>query len=251
MQDRWLYPVQHSDDPAVRLICFPHAGGSAAFYHEWRGALPPDIAIYAVQYPGRANRLSEPMIDDAHRLATEVVPVLRPLADRPLALFGHSMGSLIAYEVAVTLQEQGVRIAALFISGRSAPHVPSDRPSLLHDDDNVLVANLARLGGTDAEALSDPELRELALPYVRNDLRLARDYRHRECPALECPVTALVGDADNEVSLSTVRRWADLTSEDFTMRVLPGGHFYLVPSRDKVLAEVGLRLGRRGNHNGA
>lgn len=124
---------------------------------------------------------------------------MAPLMDRPAALFGHSMGAVLAYEVARLLQERGSAPAHVFASGARPPHDRGDDRVADQDDDGV-VAEMIKLGGTDAEALRDPELRELVLPYVRNDFALIEDYAHRDGTRLAVPVTAIIGDSDPHVT---------------------------------------------------
>jgi len=217
------------------LFCFPHAGGSASFYRSWHHALPPAVEVRAVQYPGRADRRADPLIDDARHISKLVIDAMIPLLDRPVALFGHSMGALIAYEVARELEARGRGVVHLFASGRHAPH--DHRPGDAHTDDD-LISDLVRLGGVEEVHLADPLFRELTLPVVRNDYRVDETYRHRSGDPLRCPVTAMLGDGDPEVTPQQAARWSELTRERFTTRVLEGDHFYLVRRRTEVVAHV-------------
>lgn len=228
----------------IRLICFPHAGGSTAFYRHWHKQTSSAIEVHAVQYPGRGDRFRDPLIDDAVRLAQLITKAMKPLFNGPIALFGHSMGSLVAYEVARTLTSLGTPPTHLFVSGGAAPHDATRRVEKVADaDEDTLIARLYRLGGTETDVLADPQVRELFLPYVRNDLRLFEGYQHREGPPLTCPITAVSGDDDNDVTPAQIARWGELTQGEFAMRILPGGHFYLIPRQADVLAEIHRRLG--------
>lgn len=241
----WLRCFDARPFASMRLICFPHAGGSAVFFRSWAKAVPPGLELHAVQYPGRADRLNEPLIDDARLLAIAVTNALAPLPPRPVALFGHSMGATIAYETARLLTARGAPPAHLFVSAAHAlPAGARLRERTYHDkDDDTFVAALSRLGGTDVRLLTDPQIREIVLPYVRNDFRLAETYRHERGPLLDCPVTAFAGDADPAVESADMTAWAGTTSGDFTLQVLPGDHFYLLPQTAAVLEEIRRRLG--------
>ncbi|MFD0852792.1 thioesterase II family protein, partial [Actinomadura adrarensis] len=158
------------------------------------------------------------------------------------ALFGHSMGAVIAYEVARLLQERGTPPVHLFASAARPPHDRGDeRDSEL--DDEGLVEVLTALGGVDAEVLEDEELRELVLPYIRNDFALIENYRHVAEPRLDVPVTALIGDSDPHVDRELAGRWRDVTGgEPFAVEAWPGDHFYLVPRRSEVIELISRTL---------
>lgn len=236
----WFRCAESRPWASLRLICFPHAGGSAVAYRPWAKEIGPEIEVHAVQYPGRADRLAEPLIDDLHRLARLIAGALVPLMDRPTALFGHSMGAIVAYETARLLEERGTPPTHLFASGARPPHRRDvDEEGRIADAaDDALVEALTLLGGSDAEALADPELREFVLPYVRNDLRMIEDYRRRPGPNPSVPVTAVIGDGDPHVDEGRAREWADATEGPFALKVFEGDHFYLIPRRSELLGEI-------------
>lgn len=227
----------------LRLVCLPHAGGGASFYRTWLTLLPPDVELLAVQYPGREDRWSDPMIDRMDELVSAIADDLATELDRPYALFGHSMGSAVAWELAHALLSRGAPPPRrLFASGREAPGTA--RPGQVHQQsDDVLCDVLERLGGTHRDVFTDPELRAAVLGYVRNDYRLIETYQPRpsQRAPLECPITVLTGDDDDEFTGRGTDRtggWAALTTGSTQVHTLPGGHFYLVPQRTRVVATV-------------
>ncbi|MEU1300129.1 thioesterase II family protein [Streptomyces shenzhenensis] len=240
--DAWIRCYRPAGPGAPRLVCFPHAGGSAGFYQPTAAALSPDVEVLAVQYPGRLDRWDEPPVPDVRRLADHVVEALAPWADAPLHLFGHSMGAMIAYEVALRLQESGRHgPAALYVSGRRAPSVR--RTETVHPrDDEALVRELRALGGTDAGLLADDDILAVILPALRADYRAVETYEPRSEPPLSCPVTVLVGDADPKVTPAEAEAWRGHTAGDFDLRVFTGGHFYLTAHRADILALLRARL---------
>jgi pyochelin biosynthetic protein PchC len=238
---RWLHrhPVPN---PRTRLICFPHAGGSAAAFHDWTRYLPDDVEMVAVQYPGRQDRLSEPPCEDMIRLADDVASALRPLTDLPLVLFGHSMGSGLAHEVTRRLEaDPDGEVVHLFVSARAAPHrAGGEYRHTLSDQD--LVAAMRALGGPGVEVYDHPQLLPLVLPPLRADLRLLDRYQPPTVVPVRSPITALGGDEDPNCPASALGTWASATSAGSRTVVFQGGHHYLYERVETVLATVGAEL---------
>lgn len=231
----------HSSQADLRLVCLPHAGGSASFYHPVSRALSPVADVLAVQYPGRQDRHAEPGIGDLQRLADEVAEVLRPLTDLPLVLFGHSMGALLGYEVALRLERSGTRPQILFASGRRAPS--RYRQENVHGyDDARLIAELRKLGGTDSRLLDEPDVTRMLLPAIRSDYRAVEIYRSRPEDRLSCPVVVLTGESDPQVTPEEAQAWQDHTSGPFELVTYPGGHFFLVDQASAVIEAISTRI---------
>lgn len=240
---RWLVPLhpQRPGGPAgPRLICLPHAGGSASYYLPLAARLSADFDVYGVQYPGRQSRRDEPPVTDPDELVARIAEALLPGTDRPTVLFGHSMGALLAYEAARLLwRYTGRPPAALVVSGRAAPGShPSPAPSSRDKGDDELIEEIRKLGGTAASLQADDELMRLFLPAIRADYRIVETYRHRPGPPLDCPLTALTGAGDPRVTGAQAQAWAAFTSRAFAVRTFPGGHFYLSEQWDAVAAAI-------------
>ena len=241
----WIRRFHPAPDATVRLLCLPHAGGSAPFFHPVSRALAPKIEVLAVQYPGRQDRRNEPCVESLATLADLLLQVLLDDSDRrPLALFGHSMGASLAFELAGLLEQQAdIEPAVLFASGRQAPSRPDSNDVHLRGDEE-LIAEMQRLGGTDARILANPEMREIVLPSLRGDFRAAETYRPTRTEVLSCPISALMGDADPRAREPEVRAWREHTTGDFELRIFPGGHFYLAEQAPEVIRLIADRLDR-------
>jgi surfactin synthase thioesterase subunit len=205
-------------------------------------ALLPEVAVCPVVLPGHEWRLREAPYSRMERLIGPLCDALRPHARRPFALFGHSVGAIVAYEAARRLAEVAPP-RCLFVSGRRAPWLPARRPPLSGLPAEELVAAVGRLGGTPGEVLEARDMMALFLPGLRADLELNETYAPLPGPALTCPVSALAGDADPETDAEEVRAWRGATSGRFQMRVFRGGHFYLSAAPSAVLAALRQDLG--------
>jgi len=223
---RWVRRYHPAPDAGSRLVCLPHAGGSASYFFQVSRMLSPRVEVLAVQYPGRQDRRTEPSVATIGELADQVFEALGPWNDRPLALFGHSMGAILGFEVALRLQQAGSTPAVLFASGRRAPSTHRDEKVHLRDDAGI-IAEVRSLNGTDNRIVDDEELIRMALPALRVDYKAIETYQYQPGPGLDCPIHALVGDDDPKASVGEVEAWGGHTTAGFKLHVFPGGHFYL------------------------
>lgn len=242
MNSTWFRRFTTPAGEGPRLVCFPHAGGSATAYLPLARTLPADFDVVAVQYPGRQDRYLEApftaMAPLVEAVAEELAHVLAADSGRPYALFGHSMGALVAFETARLLALRELPgPQRLFLSGRNAPSGRAGTPYHLYDDAEVL-AEVRRLGGTDQAMLDNPEVMEMVLPALRADYRALGTYSWRGGEPLTTAITALIGDRDPMVTVQEARTWREHTSGDFALKVFPGGHFYLVDQLGQVAAAV-------------
>ncbi|MEU6115226.1 alpha/beta fold hydrolase [Streptomyces sp. NPDC047117] len=238
----WTQCIEPRPFATRRLVCFPHAGGSPYFFRTWGKALS-GYEVHAVCYPGRAERIAEPPAADLASMAREIAAAMAPsAAERPTSFFGHSMGAIVAYEVACALEEAGHPIEHLFASAARAPQLLRATPDTAAAwDDEAIIGKLVELGGTDAELLHNPAFVDLVLPYIGADFRMLAGYESGRRAPLRCPVTALVGRADPQVGSDGVAAWRETTRGEFRMRTLPGDHFYLAaePPFDIIEAAAG------------
>ncbi len=245
-QRTWLQVFTPRPAAELRLFCLPYAGGGAGVYRHWGEQLPAAVELGAVRLPGREGRFGEPPLRRLDRLIELLVDELLPLMDRRFALFGHSLGALVAFELARALRRGGHRMPAhLFVSGRRAPQLASardpGRPVHLLPDAELL-AELGKLEGAPPRVAGAPELLELMLPTVRADFEMGETYRFAAEAPLALPITGFGGEQDGDVSADSVAAWQAQTTGRFAMHLVPGGHFFLHDRRDAVLEPVAAEL---------
>lgn len=236
----WMRRYHDAAPGAPRLVCFPFAGGAASYFFALSQSLGPSVEVFAVQYPGRQDRIGEACLESVPALAAGVAQALSGVADeRPLALFGHSMGALVAFETAITLSARGRAPSALLASASRGPSLPARRDPGSSTDEE-LIADLRALNGTDERILANAALMQLVLPMVRSDYRAVAAYRSAPDARVPCPITVLAGDADPVVDESEALAWGRHTTGDFRLRTFPGGHFFLDDHRDELQEEIRL-----------
>lgn len=228
-------------EPRRRLLCMPYAGGGVAPFRLWHRTLPDDVEVIAVQLPGREARLRETPLQSVFDMVSSVLPEVLAVLDLPYAVFGHSMGSLLAYELVGHLQEIGARLPdRLFVSGRRSPDEVDTRPDLhALPADQFLRELQQRYGAIPAAVLAEPELLELLLPVVRADIRAVESYRLRSHPVrVTCPVHVFGGNEDHHPLPSQLAGWSRCATQPVRVRVFPGNHFYLNEQREALTAEI-------------
>ena len=214
----------------LRLFCFPHAGGGAASFNRWAEVLPPSVAVVPARPPKR-NEMGEVVA----ALADAIVPYLT----EPFAFFGHSMGAVIAFELARSLRRRNRPLPRLLVaSAARAPqfrrgHVPPPEPG-----ETEFVDELRRLEGVPEEVLDNAALMRILLPALRADTALYRNYVYSEEPPLDCPIRAYGGEDDPNVRLEHLESWASQTTSSFAVRRFPGGHFFPQTARAEFLAAL-------------
>ncbi|MFT0174505.1 thioesterase II family protein [Paraburkholderia mimosarum] len=238
MTTRWFPSATPTTTARLSLFCFAHAGGGASAFRGWRRLLEPAIDVFAVQLPGRESRLDEVPHTRMDQAADEVAAAMQPYLGRPFALFGHSMGAAIAFEVAMRLTCAPVH---LFVSSWLLPK-PAPHPGRFVNQvtDTELLQAVSRYGGLPDGLLRDAEFAQEFVRVLRADMTLLDAYR----PAvvqLRCPVTVLGGADDPVVRAAELERWRGF-ERVAAVRVFPGGHFYLRDSQSALLDTISRQM---------
>ncbi len=211
---------------ATALVCLPGAGASAGLFTGWEEDLPATIEAFAYEPPGHGLRTDEHLHTALDTLLADLMDAVRPHADRPLALLGHSFGAVLAFELALRLEREGTPVSHFFPIAARAAAGRNGSPPQREPTDAELKSRLRALGGTPAPVLDSDELLQLLLPAVRADFALTDSYRHRPGSRLNCPVTAFAGADDTVVAWASVQAWGACTRGPFTAHLVPGGHFF-------------------------
>ena len=226
------------DAEALRLFCFPFAGGGASAFAGWLNSFPPHVAACAIQYTGREDRWGEPGFPSLSSLVETLADVLAPHLGARFAFFGHSFGGLVAFELTRALQRRGGPAPVrLFISGARAPQLPP-RETIHGLAEQDFLKKLCEFGGMPAEVLGDADLLPLILPIIREDFRLLEEYRFEEAAPLPVPISAFGRLKDKAVPVADLLAWSAQTCKAFRSRFLEGHHFFLFDAKPKIVSHI-------------
>lgn len=241
----WI--VRRAAQPGrMRLYCFAYAGGSAAAYAAWQNLLGPHIEVCAMQLPGRGTRFAEPPRHTLQPLVDDLALAIAGQPAVPFALFGHSLGALIAFDVAQALRRDRLPLPShLFVSGCRAPSVAREPKGLHLLPDAEFMAALRGYNGTPAEVLANAELMALVMPVLRADFALVDDFRYRQRPALPVPLTVLAGRGDEPSTLDGIEAWAAESNDFRGVHWFDGDHFFVNSAAAAVTAAIGQALAMR------
>jgi medium-chain acyl-[acyl-carrier-protein] hydrolase len=242
----WLPKFKPRADSRLRLFCFPYAGGTTLTYRNWEANLPASVEVVPVELPGRGSRLSEPFTPDLVEMAKAIAHMLLPHLDKPFAFFGHSMGATLSFELARELRRaHGREPSGLFISGRLAPQLPRRHEITFDLPEPEFVEEIRRLNGTPKEVLEHPELMQIIIPLLRADFEACQTYTYTPEPPLSCPFIVFGGLQDKDISRDELEAWSEHTTGAFSLRMMPGDHFFVNTAQSLILRVLGQELQRQ------
>ncbi|MGW5049593.1 thioesterase II family protein [Actinokineospora sp. NPDC004072] len=233
----WLQPPTADGD--LRLLLFPPAGAGGAVFRDWPGLLPRGVCAQVVTLPGRLDRWREPARTDFDAFVPELWAALEPeLDDRPYALFGHSMGAMLAYALTQAIDADGAEPPVLLAASAWAP-VGFATPTVAHarQPEAGLIAWLQATGSLPAEIMADPGALAMVLPALRADLELCAGYADADAK-ISCPVVTYSGRSDPLLAPGAMASWTTRTADHLGHREFPGGHFYLIDHALTVVTDL-------------
>jgi medium-chain acyl-[acyl-carrier-protein] hydrolase len=237
----WITYYKPNPQARLRLFCFPYAGGGTAVFREWVDQMPDTVEVCPVHLPGREARVMEEPFNRLSTLVGAAAEALLPYLEKPFAFFGHSMGALVSFELARELRRHDLAPAHLFVSGRWPPQMRDNSDPTYDLPDAQFMKELRSLNGTPKEVLEHPALMELMLPMLRADFEVCQTYRYVEEPPLNCPLTVF-GGLQDETDRESLENWRKQTTASFSLRMLPGGHFFLHTARTQLIRIVAQEL---------
>ncbi|MBZ0297935.1 MAG: putative thioesterase [Anaerolineae bacterium] len=224
----------------IRLLCIPNAGGGPALFRTWSQQLDPEIGVYSALLPGQASRLREIPPTETDVLVEQMIHASEAYLDEPFALFGYSMGALIAFEMARYLRRHGLpQPLALFIGARRAPQL-TDLLSPLHQlpDAQFVQAVQSRYGGMPLAILQDAEMMALFTPILRANFAMIESYQYTEEAPFDFPILAFGGTRDRTTNESQLRAWSQHTRSNFDCQIFDGEHFFIQQHQDAVIVQI-------------
>ena len=243
--DKWFFCLRPRPRASMRLFCFPFGGGGASVFHSWSDAMGEDIEVRAAQLPGRETRYSEPRASDLPYLVRNIVQALEAYQDKPFAMFGYSLGSLLAFEVCRELRRLDMRMPEhLYFAAFFAPHLPPAHPPISHLADEEF-AERVEYYYQPGEAWYNLELREFLMPVLRDDIALYEGYVYEHDEPLESPIDVFAGAQDRSIPLELMQPWSEQTRSRVKHHVFEGGHFFIDQSVAEIQGLVSSSLNQR------
>lgn len=242
----WFLESKTNPRASIRLFCFHHSGGAASIYYPWIEMLSPNIEMILIQFPGRENRFTEPLINNLQEIVAQLTEGFSFYKDKPFFVFGHSLGALIAFEFIKSVHLcYSVNLRYMIVSAAKAPHLPFRMKHFSKLDNKTLIEELKIYNGIDERILGNDELLELFLPIIKNDLSVYETYQFIKSKPLPCDILTLSGIHDQAVSKEEILEWSAYTTQKFDHLSFPGKHFFIKENQQSILTlinQIGDRL---------
>lgn len=237
MESKFIKNYKSISKEKITLFCLPYAGGGASAYNRWMKEMQDTITVCPIQLPGREERIMEKPYSDMKIMLEDLVPEIEHIVDGNYALWGHSMGGKIAYEIEKCMEKDGYRAQCLFISGTRIPSIPEPNP-IFQLPDEIFKKELGRFEGTPKEILDNQELLDFFLPMLRADFTMDETYYDDRVTVLHTPIFTFAGDKDQEADERAIREWEKYTCSVFDYNIYEGGHFFLRDHEDEIIKKV-------------
>lgn len=229
----------------IKLVCIPYAGGSAQIFYKWRKHLNSHIELIPVELTGRGKRFLEPYYSSIQDAVNDIYKIVKPqIQNSNYAIFGHSLGSILAYELIYLLKNNGIHNPIhVFFSGRYPPHIHRHK-ALIHNSPNeIFKKEIFKLGGTPLELLENDELYEIFMPILRSDYKIVETYNYtKKSCKFDFDISVFSGFKDNEVEQSDLQEWKYYTDKNFKIVMFEGGHFFINEELENVTNAINVLL---------
>lgn len=225
----------------INLFCLPYAGGNKYSYAGFQKFAPPHIELITLDLPGRGKRLNEACLTHAVKMVADILPIIREKAGDPYAIYGHSLGSLLAYLVTHKIVEENLpRPQRLFLTGRGGASVKRTDPPRYLLPKEAFSEALREMGGMD-DVLESEELMEFFEPILRADLQAAETYEYQEITPFDVPLTVMIGNQE-EITVEEANAWQKETTQPIDLHILPGNHFFIFDHEQEIMRLIGQQL---------
>jgi medium-chain acyl-[acyl-carrier-protein] hydrolase len=235
-KDDWFITFKPKHTAAIRLFCFHYGGGGASIFRQWANDIIEFAEVVSIQLPGREERYNEPLLSDLHVIIDKLCINFTNYTNKPFIFFGHSLGALIAFELARALRKKGMfQPKKLIVSGTKAPQICSNEPFLHKLSDEKFLKELEKYNGIPHSIITDKELISMFLPAIRADFCISETYQYKIEPPLTYPIVALGGLDDNTFNKEWLIEWKEQTNDSFKYYFLPGNHFFIKDSYREII----------------
>jgi surfactin synthase thioesterase subunit len=238
-KNKWFIIPKPKPNADLKLICFPYAGGGGSVFTSWSKYLPDNIELVIVQAPGKGSHIADTPYDSMEVLIHNLLKEVLVHFKKPYILFGHSLGSRIAFELMNEAYRLYNTLPLHFIaSGSSSPHKKLRNKPIYNLPTEDFIQELKKLNGTPKEVLENRELMDCLLPVIRADFKISDEYLYQGRADFRCPVSVLTGENDLGIPLESAKSWGDFFTQEINVHIIPGDHFFINSHREIVLEKI-------------